>query len=107
MMNRRHFAALVGALASGPLEANEPEAAKGPESTLLHVAWMRFKPEISAERIEEHLAARRTLPGKIPVLRSLICGRNVTDRAGGMTHGIIVAMRDLKALDEYHNPSNV
>lgn len=99
-MNRRDFTALAAGLVASS-QTVESTAADRQEPTLLHVAWLRFKPEVSAVRIQEHLAACRALPEKIPVLRSLVCGPNVSNRANGMTHGIIVEMRDLKALDEY------
>lgn len=102
MINRRHFAALAGALSvaslSGPARSR-PSLQREP--TLLHIAWMTFKPGVTAERIEQHFAACRALPSKIPLLRSLVCGANVTQRANGMTHGIVVTLRDLDAIDQY------
>ena len=66
-----------------------------------HVAWLRFKDGVSAERIEDHMAACRSLIGRVPVLQNLECGPNLTDRAGGFTHCIIVSLPDRDALPAY------
>jgi hypothetical protein len=50
-----------------------------------HVAWLRFKDGVSPERIEGHLAACRSLVGRVSAIENLECGRNLTDRAGGFT----------------------
>ncbi len=68
---------------------------------LRHVAWLRFKDGVSPERIEDHLAACRSLVGRVPVLETLECGPNLTDRAGGFTHCIIVSLPDRDALPAY------
>lgn len=68
---------------------------------LLHVAWFRFKPEVPAERIERHLSACRNLVGQVPVVQDLQCGTNLSDRADGMTHGIVVTLPDYAALSAY------
>ena len=38
---------------------------------LLH-CWLRFKPEVPAERIEHHLAACRGPVGKVPAVQDLL-----------------------------------
>ena len=38
---------------------------------LLHIAWLRFKPEVPPERIEHHLAAYFDHPAHQPVATSL------------------------------------
>ena len=68
---------------------------------MLHVAWLRFKPGISAERIDAHLAACRGLVGKVPVVRTLQCGHNLSNRAEGLTHGIVVTLDDYALLPAY------
>ncbi len=68
---------------------------------LLHIAWPRFKPEVAAERIEHHLAACRGLVGKVPAVQDLQCGPNLSDRAGGMTHGIVVTLAEYSSLAAY------
>jgi hypothetical protein len=66
-----------------------------------HVAWLRFKSGVSPERIEEHMTACRSLIGRVPVVQNLECGPNLTDRAGGFTHCIIVSLSDREALPAY------
>jgi hypothetical protein len=68
---------------------------------LRHVAWFRFKDGVSAERIDEHLAACRSLVGRVPVVQNLECGPNLSDRAEGLTHCIIVSLPDHTALPAY------
>ena len=70
----------------------------------LHIAWFRFKPGISAERIDGHLAACRGLVGKVPVVRNLQCGPNLSNRAAGLTHGIVVTLDDHALLPAYLEP---
>jgi hypothetical protein len=68
------------------------------------VAWFRFKDGVTTERIEETW---------VPVVRSLDeflrfnleCGPNLSDRADGLTHCIIVSLRDYDALPELITPS--
>jgi len=68
---------------------------------LRHVAWFRFKEGVTADRIEEHMAACRSLVGRVPAVQNLECGPNLSDRAGGFTHCIIVSLPDPAALPEY------
>ncbi|MEX1071337.1 MAG: Dabb family protein [Anaerolineales bacterium] len=76
--------------------------------TLKHVAWLKFKGGVSAEKIERHLEACHGLVAKVPSLDNLECGPNTTDRAGGFTHGIIVTVADRAALDAYlKHPAHV
>jgi stress responsive alpha/beta barrel protein len=75
---------------------------------LRHVAWFRFKEGVGAERIEEHLVACRSLVGRVPVVQNLECGPNLSDRAGGLTHCIIVSLPDHDALPAYlEHPEHV
>lgn len=66
-----------------------------------HIAWFNFKEGVSEERIEEHMQAVRSLVDLVPVVLRIECGPNYTDRAGGLTHGIIVTLPDREALPEY------
>ena len=76
--------------------------------TNLHIAWLRFKDDVGSERIEEHLAACRSLPAKVPVVIDLRCGPNFTDRAGGFTHGIVVTLPNPEAISAYmEHPEHV
>ena len=76
--------------------------------SLLHIAWFRFKAEVPADRVERHLEACRGLVQSVPVVRNLQCGSNLSDRAGGMTHGIVVTLANLAALRDYlDHPAHV
>ncbi|MEN8145662.1 MAG: Dabb family protein [Gemmatimonadota bacterium] len=73
-----------------------------------HVAWLKFKEGIAAERIEQHMQACRGLADSVPPVELLECGENISDRAGGFTHGIIVSVANQDGLDEYINhPTHV
>ena len=69
--------------------------------SLLHIAWFRFKADVSPDRIAHHLASCRELVGRVPAVRDLKCGPNLSDRAAGMTHGIVVTLADQAALSAY------
>ena len=43
----------------------------------------------------------RSLAGRIPVVLDLKCGQSYTDRAGGMTHSILVTVPDREAMVMY------
>ena len=66
-----------------------------------HSVWLRFKADVSAERVEEHLAALRSLLQTVPGIRDLTLGANFTDRANGYTHGLSVLLPDKAALKAY------
>jgi hypothetical protein len=68
---------------------------------LRHMGWLRFKDGVSPERIEEHMAACRTLVGRIPMLENLECGPILTKDSGGFTHCTIAYLPDRDALSAY------
>jgi hypothetical protein len=68
---------------------------------LRHVVWLRFKDGVSPERIDGHLEACRSLVGRVPVVQNLECGPNLSDRAEGFTHCIIVSLPDPDSLPAY------
>jgi hypothetical protein len=76
--------------------------------TNLHIAWMQFKENVTDEQIEQHLAACRALPDKVPGLIDLQCGPNFTNRAAGFTHGIVVTLPSPGAIPAYlEHPEHV
>jgi hypothetical protein len=76
--------------------------------TAKHVAWFSFKEGVSDERIEEHMRAVRTLANLVPAVDAIECGKSYTDRAGGLTHCIIVTLPDRASLPLYLNhPAHV
>jgi hypothetical protein len=73
-----------------------------------HMVWLRFKPGVSPQRIEHHLAGLKALVGKVPVIQALKIGRNFTDRAQGYTHGLIVTVNCPNCLKAYlEHPEHV
>ena len=76
--------------------------------TAKHIAWFRFDEGVSQERIDEHLRAVRSLAELVPAVTAIECGPSYTDRAGGLTHCIIVTMPDRASLPEYlEHPAHV
>jgi hypothetical protein len=76
--------------------------------TAKHVAWFKFNDGVTDDRIEEHLRAVRSLVDLVPVVRSIECGKSYTDRAGGLTHCIIVTLPDRASLPLYlEHPSHI
>jgi hypothetical protein len=76
--------------------------------TAKHIAWFRFKDGVSEDRIERHLAAVRSLGDLVPEILSIECGASYTDRAGGLTHCILVTLTDRDALPRYlEHPAHV
>ena len=73
-----------------------------------HVAWFNFKEGVSQSRIEEHMEAVRRLGDLVPAVSEIECGPSHTDRAGGLTHCIIVTLLGREALSEYlEHPAHV
>ena len=66
-----------------------------------HMVWIRFRPDVSDDRIAEIEADLRQLPARVPGVQSMTMGRNFTDRANGCTHGISVILDDRAALAHY------
>ncbi len=70
---------------------------------VLHMTWVGFKDGVPADRINHHLAACRDLVGRVPAIVELKTGANFTDRAGPLTHCVVVTLRDRAALSDYLN----
>ena len=68
---------------------------------LEHMVWIKFKPGVTAERQQQHLDGLRSLTGTVPGIRHLAVGANITDRAMGYTHGLLVRLDDAAALKVY------
>jgi hypothetical protein len=110
-------------LISGTLRSNLPEVYTrtmpgrsrkrlgegGPISvTAKHIAWFRFKDGVGDERIDEHMRAVRTLADLVPAVSAIECGKSYTDRAGGLTHCIVVTMPNRESLPRYlEHPAHV
>lgn len=70
---------------------------------VLHIAWIRFNEGVPAERIEQHMAACRGLVGRVPPVLNLKCGASFSDRAGGLTHCVVVTLPDRDSVPVYLN----
>jgi hypothetical protein len=76
--------------------------------TAKHIAWFRFNDGVSDERIDEHLRAVRSLADLVPAVESIECGKSYTDRAGGLTHCILVTLPDRASLPLYlEHPAHI
>jgi len=82
----------------GPLGAcPELEAAMA----VIHMAWIGFREGVPADRIAQHLAACRALVGRVPVILDLKAGASFSDRAGSLTHCVVVTLPDRASLPQY------
>jgi hypothetical protein len=76
--------------------------------TAKHIAWFRFREGVTEARIAYHLGAVRSLADLVPEVLAIECGPSYTDRAGGLTHCIIVTLPDRSALPRYlEHPKHV
>ncbi len=66
-----------------------------------HIVWIKFNDGVDGKRIDEHMAALKSLEDNVPGITGLTIGENFTDRAEGYTHGLIVTLTDRAALDTY------
>ena len=73
-----------------------------------HIAWFRFKEDVSEERIAAHAAAVRSLATLVPEVLSIEFEPSYTNRAGGLTHCILVTLPNRDALPRYlEHPDHV
>ncbi len=66
-----------------------------------HIAWFNFNEGVTDDQIEKHMEAVRGLVDLVPVVSQIECGPSHTDRAGGLTHCIIVSLPNREALSKY------
>ena len=66
-----------------------------------HMVWIRFNDDVTEARQQAHLDALRSLKTRVPGIRKIAVGPNVTDRANGYTHGLLVTLDDQAALQTY------
>ena len=75
---------------------------------LQHIVWLKKKSHCTDQELQVLLDAVMGLVELIPDIESISCGRNLTDRANGFTHGIIVTLTDQQALQVYaSHPAHV
>ena len=64
------------------------------------MVWLTRKAGVGAHQMQEILASIRAL-SHIPGANAISAGRNITDRAGGATHGVLVTLESDGALPGY------
>ena len=69
---------------------------------LEHMVWLTPKAGVSDDKMEEILASIRALT-HIPGVLAISAGRNMTDRANGATHGVLVTLERADDLPAYLN----
>lgn len=70
---------------------------------LRHVVLFKFKPDVTAEQIEEVVEAFAELPKKIDTIAGFERGTDVSveNKSEGFTHGFVVTFRDAAGRDTY------
>ena len=69
---------------------------------LEHMVWLTPKAGVSEDKMEDILASIRALT-HLPGVLAISAGRNVTDRANGATHGVLVTLNSAEDLQSYLN----
>ena len=69
---------------------------------LEHMVWLTPKAGVSEDKMEDILASIRALT-HLPGVLAISAGRNVTDRANGATHGVLVTLNAAEDLLSYLN----
>ena len=69
---------------------------------LEHMVWLIPKEGVSDDKMEDILASIRALT-HIPGVLAISAGQNITDRANGATHGVLVTLEGADELPAYLN----
>ena len=76
--------------------------------SLQHIVWLKKKDDCSQQQMQVLLEEVCSLTNVISQIQSINSGTNITDRADGYTHGIIVTVADQQALEAYiSHPAHV
>ena len=67
---------------------------------LEHMVWLTPKACVGNDKMEEILASIRALT-HLPGVIAISAGRNITDRANGAKHGVLVTLERAADLPEY------
>jgi len=67
---------------------------------LEHMVWLTPKTGVSDDKMEEILASIRALT-HIPGVLAISAGQNITERANGATHGVLVTLERSSDLPDY------
>lgn len=91
-------------LAVGVGMAMSQSSSAQPEKKILrHLVLYQFKPEISAQQVQEVVDAFAALPGQISEIAGFEQGTNVSPegKSAGLTHAFMVSFRSEKDRDAY------
>ena len=69
---------------------------------LEHMVWLTPKAGVGNDKMEEILVSIRALT-HIPGVLAISAGQNITDRANGATHGVLVTLEQAADLSAYLN----
>jgi len=69
---------------------------------LEHMVWLTPKAGVGNNKMEEILASIRALT-HLPGVIAISAGRNITERANGATHGVLVTLERAADLPDYLN----
>ena len=69
---------------------------------LEHMVWLTPKAGVGNNKMEEILASIRSLT-HIPGVVAISAGRNITERANGATHAVLVTLERAADLPDYLN----
>ena len=69
---------------------------------LEHMVWLTPRAGVGDDKMEEILTSIRALT-HLPGVLAISAGRNVTDRANGATHGVLVTLNEASDLPLYLN----
>ena len=70
--------------------------------SLEHMVWLTPKEGVSDDKMADILASIRALT-HIPGVLAISAGQNITDRANGATHGVLVTLEGPDKLPVYLN----
>lgn len=73
--------------------------------SLEHMVWLTPKVGVSEQKMEEIIQSIRGLT-HLPGVVAISAGRNITDRANGATHGVLVTLESAEYLPQYLNHSD-
>ena len=75
---------------------------------LQHIVWLKKKDHCTDQEMDAVLDEVAALATVISEISSISCGRNLTERANGFTHGLIVTLESPQALEVYaQHPAHV
>ena len=66
-----------------------------------HLVLFKWKADAGEEAIAETMTQLHDLKSHIEGIHDLTCGLNISDRAKGYTHGLVVRFDSREALDAY------